>query len=168
ADRTPAAESEFVEPLPDAGTPDIVSLLEFVGTRGGEEEIYHVADEMNREFGVLITDVKAAEMLGWVDTPGPRVILTSKGRAFVASGPEERKALWREQLLQLRLFRDIHEVLRRQPDRSVDRDFVLETIITRMPYENYQRIFNTFVRWARFGELFDYDSGAQRLTLQQG
>ena len=68
--------------------------------------------------------------------------------------------------MQLGLFRDVHEVLQRQPDRSIDRDFVLETIITRMPYENYQRVFNTFVRWARFGELFAYDPSAQRLTLQ--
>src|SRR5205823_3212375 len=46
-------EAGFVEPLPDAGTPDIVELLEFVGRHGGEEEIYQIADEMNREFGAL-------------------------------------------------------------------------------------------------------------------
>ncbi|HKB36371.1 MAG TPA: AAA-associated domain-containing protein, partial [Gemmataceae bacterium] len=79
---------------------------------------------------------------------------------------DDRKALWREQLLHLRLFRDIRDVLEHQPDRSVDRDFVLETIITRMPYENYHRIFNTFVRWARFGELFSYEPTEQRVTLQ--
>jgi hypothetical protein len=34
-----------------------------------------------------------------------------------------------------------------------------------MPYENYEKVFNTFVRWGRFGEMFTYDEGAQRLTL---
>ena len=53
----------------------------------------------------------------------------------------------------------------RQPDRAVDSDFVLETIVTRMSYENYERVFQTFVRWARFGELFAYDETTQRLTL---
>ena len=47
----------------------------------------------------------------------------------------------------------------------IDRDFVLETIVTRMPYENYEKIFNTFIRWARFGDLFAYDETVQRISL---
>ncbi len=49
--------------------------------------------------------------------------------------------------------------------RHIHREFVLETIITRMPYENYERVFNTFIRWSRFGGLFDYDEAEQRLGL---
>ena len=54
-----------------------------------------------------------------------------------------------------------------QPERAIDREFVLETIVTRMPYENYERTFNTFLRWARYGELFAYDEAAQRISLVQ-
>lgn len=52
-----------------------------------------------------------------------------------------------------------------RPDRTIDRDFVLETIITRMPSENYELVFNTFVRWARFGGLFEYDTENHQLRL---
>ena len=52
-----------------------------------------------------------------------------------------------------------------RPDRTIDRDFVLETIVTRMPSENYELVFNTFVRWARFGALFDYDPETHHLRL---
>jgi NitT/TauT family transport system ATP-binding protein len=83
----------------------------------------------------------------------------------VAQDAEERQATWREQLLTLRLFRELHDVLQRQPDRAIDREFVLETIVTRMPYENYEKVFNTFVRWSRFGGLFAYDESAQRIAL---
>jgi len=38
-------------------------------------------------------------------------------------------------------------------------------IITRMPSENYELVFNTFVRWARFGGLFDYDVETHQLRL---
>ena len=48
--------------------------------------------------------------------------------------------------------------------KEVDRGFVLETIVTRMPYENYEKVFNTLVRWARFGGLFSYDEQTQRLS----
>ena len=52
-----------------------------------------------------------------------------------------------------------------KPDRTVESDFVLETIATRMPYESYEKVFNTFIRWARFGELFIYDERIHRLAL---
>ena len=38
-----------------------------------------------------------------------------------------------------------------------------ETIILNMPHENYQRMFETFVDWSRFGSLFRYDPQAGRL-----
>ncbi len=46
--------------------------------------------------------------------------------------------LWREQLLTLRLFRDVYELIQSHPEHVIDRDFILETIVTRMPYENYE------------------------------
>jgi NitT/TauT family transport system ATP-binding protein len=91
--------------------------------------------------------------------------MTARGRTFLAQGPTDRLATWREQLLTLRIFREIFEVVSRQPDRSIDREFVLETIVTRMPYENYEKVFNTFILWSRFGGLFVYDESTQRVSL---
>jgi NitT/TauT family transport system ATP-binding protein len=165
-----AAEREaevraFVEPLPDVPSHDIVSLLEHLEKRDGQLEIFRIADEMNREFSRVISIVKAAEMLDYIDTPGQLVVMTQVGNQFIKASPEERKVIWRQQLLTLRLFREIYDVCLSQPDRSVDREFILETIVTRMPYENYESIFNTFVRWARFGRLFVYDEAKQRVSI---
>src|SRR5205823_4324021 len=159
-------EARFVEPLPDVSASDVVGLLEYLHGRAGEAEVFQIADHTNREFTRVVVVVKATEMLGFVDTPGPLAVLTVKGKAFVAANPQKRVELWRDQLLHLRLFRDVHELLQRQTDRSIDRDFVLETIVTRMPYENYEQVFNTFVRWARYGELFVYDERTQGISLQ--
>ena len=112
----------------------------------------------------VLAMVKAAEMLEFVETPGERVLLTARGRSFVAT-PDTRPALWRERLVRLGLFREVHDRLRRQPGQPLDREFVLETILTRMPHENLDRVFNTFVRWARFGGLFTYAEANQRLLL---
>jgi cobalt-zinc-cadmium resistance protein CzcA len=153
------------EPLPDVSASEVVALLEYLHARGDEEEIVRVADNTNREFARVVLIVNAAELLGLVDTPLHMVALTAEGKRFVAAPPEERKALWRERLMNLRLFREVYEVLQRQPDHVVDSDFVLETIVTHMPYENYEKVFTTFVRWARFGELFAYDETTHRLSL---
>jgi hypothetical protein len=48
--------------------------------------------------------------------------------------------------LNLQLFREVHDFLQREPGHTVDRDFVLEFVATRMPQENYERVFNTFIR----------------------
>jgi cobalt-zinc-cadmium resistance protein CzcA len=162
---TEAEARALVEPLPDVATAEIVGLLEYLSAHGGEADVFRIGEETNREFARLIGIVKAAEMLALVETPGQLVTLAPKGKQFVDAGPEQRKALWREQLLTLRLFREVYDVLQREPDHAIDRDFVLETIVTRMPYENYEKIFNTFIRWARFGELFVYDERDQRISL---
>src|SRR5262249_11821269 len=152
-------------PLPDVSVTEIVGLLEYLHQHGDEEDIADVADNLNREFARIVLIVKAGELLGFIDTPLQMVVLTATGKHFVEAGPDDRKAIWRERLLTLRLFHEVLEVLQRQPDGSVDADFVLETIVTRMPYENYNKIFNTFLHWGRYGELFGYDEVTKRLTF---
>ncbi len=157
----------FVEPLTDVSATEVVGLLEHLHAKAGEADIFRIAVDTNRQFARVIEIVKAAEMLGFVDTPGHAVVLTPKGKRFAAAGVEERKALWREQLLTLGLFRKIYDILEREPTHAIDSDFVQETIVERMPFENYEKVFTTFVRWARFGGLFVYDEEAQRISLAE-
>jgi cobalt-zinc-cadmium resistance protein CzcA len=152
------------EPLPDVSSTEIVSLMEYLHRKGDEEEITRIADETGREFAHVMFMVESAELLGFVETPLQMAVLTAKGKRFVEE-PAERKALWREQLLRLRLFREVYDVLQRQDDHAVDSDFVLETIVTHLPYENYEKVFQTIVRWARFGDLFAYDDVTHRISL---
>jgi cobalt-zinc-cadmium resistance protein CzcA len=163
--RVGAPAGPVMEPLPDVSAIEVIGLLEYLHEHGGEEDIVRIAENTNREFARIVYIVKAGEMLGLIETPLHMVVLTPKGNQLIEATPEQRKELWREQLLELSLFREVYEVLQRQPDRAVDSDFVLETIVTRMPYENYEKVFQTFVRWARFGELFVYDEGTQRIAL---
>ena len=51
-------------------------------------------------------------------------------------------------------------------DGSVDRDFLLETLVMHMPQENYEKVFQTFIRWARFGNLFAYNEATERILPQ--
>ncbi|HEY6867472.1 MAG TPA: nitrate/sulfonate/bicarbonate ABC transporter ATP-binding protein [Candidatus Eisenbacteria bacterium] len=147
-----------IEPLPDATPSEIIGLLEYLDARGGKEELFRIVSDTHREFGQVISIVKAAEMLDLVDTPKRMVTLATDGARYLRAGPEERRAVWREQLLKLRLFRDLDDVLKRQPDLELDRDFVYETLALALPEENYGRMFDLLTRWARAGDLFEYDS----------
>jgi NitT/TauT family transport system ATP-binding protein len=159
-------EPGFLEPIPPVSAVEIVGLLELLDNRGGTEDVFRIAAAANKEFGHLIAVVKAAEMLNFVDTPKSTVILEPLGKRFVQASAEDRKAIWRDQLLTLSLFKEIHDVLRRQRKHRVDRDFVLETIVIRLPQENYERVFETLVGWARFGDLFRYDEAKDTVSLE--
>jgi NitT/TauT family transport system ATP-binding protein len=165
---TPAAPGlAAMEPLPEATSSEIVGLLEYLDARGCKEDVFRIANDTNREFGRVINIVEAAEMLDFVDTPKRMVVLDTAGKRFVKASAEERQVLWRGQLLRLRLFREIYDLLQRQPDHTIDKDFLLETIVLNMPQENYETVFQTFIRWARFGNLFAYDETNETISLQE-
>jgi NitT/TauT family transport system ATP-binding protein len=156
---------EPVEPLPDASPVEMLGLLEYLDARGGTEDLFRISAETNREFGRVITVVKAAEMLDLVDTPKRTVMLDVAGKRLVAAGTADRKVLWREQLLKLRLFRQVLAALEREPDRRIPRDDILEILALAMPQENLERVFDTLVLWAQAGDLFDYDDAKEELVL---
>jgi len=162
APRGPAA----IEPLPPAHAAEIVGLLEYLDARGGREDVFRIAADTNREFGRVITVVEATELLNFVDTPKRMVVLDRAGKRLVQAGMDERKAIFREQLLQLQLFKLVEGALRRRPDHRLDRDFVLETIILRMPQERPEETFDNFIGWARYGNLFAYDESSETVSLQ--
>ena len=159
-----AHEHATFEPLPDAAPLRLVGLLEYLDAHGGKEDLFRIAADTNQEFGVVIGLVKAGEMLDFLDTPRRLVVLTSDGERFVKASHHDRKAVWREQLLKLRLFQEVRKML--AVDGRVSREQVLELIMLEMPHENYDKVFDTLVHWARSGDLFAYDEGSETLTPQ--
>ena len=155
-----------IEPLPEASYSEIVGLLEYLDARSGREDVFRIAGDTNREYGRLMTVAQAAELLDLVSTPRRLVVLEAEGQRFVRAAPEGRKVLWRERLLGLRLFREVCEMLRREPKHRLDRDTVLEVLVLHMPQENYERVFETLVGWARSADLFAYDEASQTLSLE--
>ena len=160
-----AGESQRLEVLPSASTNEIIGLLEYLDAHGARQNLFHLSAETHREFGRLIRVVTSAEILGLVETPGQVVALTSIGRKFVASAHAERKQIWRELLLKLQLFRSLHQLAAEQPNHSLLADIVIERIAAEMPQEHPKRVFDTLIRWSRYGGLFSYDGTSKQLSL---
>ncbi len=153
------------EPIPDAAAGEIVGLLEYLDARGGREDVFRIAAETDREFGKLISVVNAAEILDLVETPKRTVALSALGQRFVRAPLAERQAIWRDKVLRLALFRQVREALERSEHHRLPREFVLETIAVALPREDYDATFARAVSWARYGEVFAYDDGAEVVTL---
>jgi NitT/TauT family transport system ATP-binding protein len=150
------------EPLPDVAPLSVVGLLEYLDACGGREDLFRIAADTQQEFGSLIAAVKAGEMLDLLDTPRRLVVMTPEGVGFVNASAPERKGLWREHILRLRLFQEVMALLAARD--HVPRDEVIDRLHDHLPHESAELLFDTLVHWARFGDLFAYDEDEERLS----
>jgi len=162
---SPAAAPGVVEPLPAAHTSDILGLVEYLDTQAGACDLFQVTHDTHGTFVEVLTSVKGAEMLDLVDTPQRLVRLTPLGQRFVRSAMEERKPLWRAQLLKLGLFRALEEMIDVKGG-ELSRERALAEIQQRLPHEDASRTFDVLVGWARFGGLFTYREDARMLGVE--
>ncbi len=162
-----AAGGACIEPIPDAAPSEVVGLLEYLDARGGKDDVFRIAADTVREFGHVIAIVQAAEMLDLVDTPRRNVVLEPAGREFLAASPEQRKTLWGKRIATLGLFSEVRALVSGSEGRSADRERVLELIVMRMPQEDYERMFDRLVRWARYGDFLSFDDATGIVSLPQ-
>jgi NitT/TauT family transport system ATP-binding protein len=97
-------------------------------------------------------------MLGWVTTPGGRVEMTVAGRQFLAAGIKTRKQLLNTTLRGLFVFDLIVQALKKSASGEVDEAVILDLLARAFPHEQPAQILRTVVAWARYAELFKYNS----------
>ena len=92
------AKSPF-QRLPQAKPGGMAGLLEFLNDRGGEEDMYHLADELLMEVDDLFPLVEEAVLLGFAKSHEGDVEITAAGKAFAEADIATRKRLFREAAL---------------------------------------------------------------------
>ena len=152
-------------PIPAVRAIQILGLLEFLDARGGNDDLFAITDHTGQEFGHIIQVVKAAELLGCVQTPKRQVVITDAGRALISADHTERTGLWRECILAIPLVRTVVDLVRARGDSGLDSDTVIETLILKLPQEDYEQTFITIINWCRFGELLTYDEAREHVTI---
>src|ERR1700723_3876076 len=93
-----------INPIPDCQLTWIVGLLETLEDRGGHDDGYRIARDLQFNFSDLLKVMKAAEILGLVSTPSGDVVLEAQGKHFLELDVNQRKLMLRETLKKLSLF----------------------------------------------------------------
>ncbi len=159
--------NEQINPIPDCQLTWVFGLLETLDDRGGREDGYKIARDLNFKFSDLLKVMKAAEILGFVSTPAGDIVLEPLGRRFLDADVNERKLILREQLKKHGLFGYFVRLLRTQEDRALQKEVVLEHLAMLLPNEPPEKLFTTIVNWGRFAELFGYNKDEDRFYLDQ-
>src|ERR1700722_1978571 len=154
-----------ITPLPDIGLTLVFGLLELLEDRGGREDGYKIARDLNIKFGDLLKVMKAAEILGFVSTPAGDVVLEPLGKQLLDAKINERKIIVREQLKKHGLFSYFIRLLHGQENKSLTKEVVLEHLAMLLPSEKPERQYQTMVNWGRFAELFGYNKDEDRFYL---
>jgi NitT/TauT family transport system ATP-binding protein len=150
-----------IQSIPAVSLSRVVGLLEVLENEGGLE-LFELARHAALELSQLLLVVNAAELLGWVTTPGGRVEMTAEGRQFVAADIKKRKQRLNATLRGLFVFDLIIQALKQSASNEVDEAAILGQLAQAFPHERPQRILHTIVAWARYAELFKY-SGIRRV-----
>jgi NitT/TauT family transport system ATP-binding protein len=158
----PPPATDSFEPLPAVTPSEIVGLVEYLEARGGSVDLFQIAADTRQDFGRVITLVKAAELLDLVDTPKRQVVMLPAGAKLADATGEDRKTVWRERLLTLKVFRRVKSMLavRKQMSKKV----LAKALHVWLPSEEPEHLFATFIGWARFGDLFAYDEDTETLS----
>jgi NitT/TauT family transport system ATP-binding protein len=156
-----------INPIPDCQLTWVFGLLETLEDRGGRDDGYKIARDLQFKFSDLLKVMKTAEILGFVSTPAGDVVLEPLGKHFLESDMNGRKLIIREQLKQHGLFAYFVRLLRAQEDRSLTKEVILEHLAMLLPNERPEKMFSTMVNWGRFAELFGFNKDEDRFYLDQ-
>ena len=166
--KLPALRKPSYQILPHATAGGMAGLLEFLNDRGGQEDLYHLADELLMEVDDLFPIVDAAVLLGFADSAQGDVRVTTTGQQFAAADIVARKKLFRKAVLShVTLIQQIRNALERKSDRAVPLEFFRDVLDEHLPAEEAQRQIETVLNWGRYAEIFTYDSATDRVLLDE-
>ena len=154
-----------VVPVPPTGLSKVLGLLEILDDHGGKEDIYKLARELRDSFGELLLIIKAAEVLGFVDTPGGDLVMQPLGKQIIELPVNQKKKLIAGQIAKLPLFVHFRDFLLRQPDHSTSRKDILEEIGRVLPTERPKPQYDALLNWGRYAEIFSYSRDTDTFHL---
>jgi NitT/TauT family transport system ATP-binding protein len=159
-------ERAAAQMIPHARPGGISGLVELLNDRGGEEDIYHVAEDLRLEVDDLLPILEAATLLELATANEGDVRLTAAGKAFAEADINTRKTLFREAVLEhVSLLQQIHSALHKKSDHSMPLEFFRDLLDERFAQMEVEQQVETALGWGRYAEIFTYDPDTDTLHL---
>jgi NitT/TauT family transport system ATP-binding protein len=165
--RAPKARPRYPM-LPHARPGGIGGLLELLEDRGGSDDLYHVAGELQMEVDDLLPIVEGATLLGFATAGKGDVALTPEGKAFAGADIATRKRLFREAALaHVTLLQQMRTALESKSDRKMPAEFFRDVLDEHFPEDESRRQMETAINWGLYADILRYDASSDRLSLAQ-
>jgi NitT/TauT family transport system ATP-binding protein len=149
--------------LPYVTPSEVLGLLSLIGD--GECDVFELAERFQKEFGAVVRVVKAAELLGFVETPGQDVHITALGDGLVHGDTQTQKRIVREQLLKLKIFDLLVRLIKVQPEQTLPEEELMRELQASLPHEKPRLLFRTLLSWGRYADIISFDQRQHVLRL---
>jgi len=156
-------------PLPDVSPGGLSGLLEILAARGGKDGLAEIADDLSFEIDDLLPLTDAAVLLTLARIDGSDIEITADGKEFAAADILTSKQLFARQAAKhAPLVRTITQALAATTDHTLRTGFFLDLLRRGFSPSEARSQLDTAIDWGRYGELYDYDSDDEELTLEPG
>ncbi|HEY8279842.1 MAG TPA: ATP-binding cassette domain-containing protein [Bdellovibrionota bacterium] len=167
-DVTSAAEEQAsLWVLPPVPIADVIGLTELLSDHKGQLDVFELPRLIEKDFSEALTTVKAAELIGFLDTPYQKVILTRLGQQIAQGDVNARKETIKTQLQTLKIVKLLVERLQNQEELALPYSQVVEWLQEKQPAINAKTAIDTLIDWGRYGGLFRYSSDEEMLYLDE-
>ena len=141
--------------LPYVTAAEVLGLMTLIGDE--PFDVFELAEKFGKEFGAVVRLIKAAELLGFVQTPGQDVVITPLGKDLANASTADQKRIVREQLMKMKIFELLIRLIKVQENQAIPEEDLLRELQAAMPHEKPKPLFRTLLSWGRYAELISYD-----------
>ncbi|MGB9069343.1 MAG: AAA-associated domain-containing protein [Candidatus Acidiferrales bacterium] len=154
--------------LPHTRPGSIAGLLELLIDHGGEEDLYHVAEELRLEVDDLLPILEGAALLGFATVREGDVKTTPEGRAFAEAEIAARKSLFCDAALaRVALLQKMKSALESRSDHVMPLEFFHDILDEHFTEPEVEKQIETALSWGRYAGIFSYDAESDNLRLHQ-
>lgn len=164
---SPTEEGNALWVLPPVAVADVIGMTELLEDHKGTIDVFELPSLIEKDFSEALTCVKAAELMGFVDTPYQKVILTRLGHIVAHGDVNQRKETLKNQLRSLRIVKMLIELLQNQEESALPYSEVMSWLQSKQPAVNAKIALDTLIDWGRYGGLFRYNSDSETLYLDE-
>jgi NitT/TauT family transport system ATP-binding protein len=153
-----------LEPIPRAHLSVVAGLLKILEDYEGKVDAAKIADELMLELDDILPAIEAAEMLGFIKVDAGDLILTDKGREYLAGNSMQRKKTLNQALSKIDLFKWIIEQLKSRGN-EMSKEELIRLLEEEMPDVDAAKMVKWIIEWGRHALILRYDSNSETIKL---
>lgn len=155
--------------LPPVAIGEITGLIDnLYDNPGSRANLAELEDLVHMPLDDLVPLIEACRVLKFVDQSDATILLTDSGRQFVDADILTQKRIFAAQLqANVPLVAHIRKVLEERPSNVAAFSRFQNELEDVLSEEDAESLLKTAIDWARYAELFAYDSETETLSLEQ-
>lgn len=156
--------------LPEVDVAELNGLLGemFDLQEKGAIDLPELADHIHLDIDDLFPIIETLSVLGLAKVNDGDITMTPQGKKFMDAEIEERKVVFSQLLIKhIPLAKHVVKVLKERPHNKAPESRFLNELEDHFSEEEAKRVFETFIDWARYAEIIEYDATSQTIKLDE-